>query len=766
MAHVSKIEIRGFKSFGNSKVTLPLSSGLTAIVGPNGSGKSNIFDAIYFVLGQMSAKTLRAERFSDLIFNGGKGQRPAPFAEVSLYFDNGDGALPVNSKVVMISRRADRTGKSVYRINKKRVSRQEIVEMLSKTVMSSGHNFIMQGDVDRFIKMDPISRRQIIDDIAGIAEYDEKREKALAELELVETNLKSAGAVLNEIFGQMEKLRREKESALLYKELKEKLEDARALYLFVQQENFKIRQSKLDEKIAQENKKLLRLKERQKKLMEEIAKGEEKIRELDRIIDEKGGTGVIARAEKLRERINTLNEMITSVSQEYDLVRREIEEIESQMKKFAEEDMRGQGSLDDLDGLFSKFNSLYNEFCSALQKINSEAVRGAEAKITFNRMYELLQEIKQIIAEIGSGIKNAMGRIESGKFELSGIKAVSKYAEMQNRLASLEGQRSLLDKRLKELNEKLAEAQLALEDTSKDEKVLQSSIAASRERREVLLRRIHAQRDMETKLRDEIQTIGQSIHNYQIQMAELNAQIKAAEKEMRKVKSVKVKAEISRVNLQKLEQEIEELESRLEALGPINFRAIQDFKEAEQRHGEQKEKCDKLLREKQKILDFIQEIDKKKTKVFMEEFEKISQSFSEIFAELSPGGTARLILQNVERPLEGGIEIEARPAGKEAVRVEAMSGGEKALTALAFIFAIQKARPSTLYVLDEIDAHLDDVNLRRVANLLKRSSSKSQIILITLKDAMMSFADRLFGVSMDDNGVSRLVSVDLTNFAA
>lgn len=764
MAHVSKIEIRGFKSFGNSKVTLPLSPGLTAIVGPNGSGKSNIFDAIYFVLGQMSAKTLRAERFSDLIFNGGKGQRQAPFAEVSLYFDNGDGALPVNSKVVIISRRADRTGKSVYRINKKRVSRQEIVEMLSKAVMSSGHNFIMQGDVDRFIKMDPISRRQIIDDIAGIAEYDEKREKALAELELVEANIKSASAVLNEIFGQMEKLRQEKESALLYKELKEKLEYSRALYLFVQRENFKVRQLKLDEKIDQENKKMFRLKERQKKLTGEIAEWERKVGEFDRIIEERGATEVIARAEKLRERISTLNEMIATTSQEYEFVRRGIEGIESQLKSLAEEGRRERGSLGELEGLLSKFDSLYDEFCSLLQKINSEAPEGAEAKVILGRMHELLQEIRQSMFEIISSIKNVVRGIESGRFELSGLKTASKYAEVQNRLASLDGQRLSLDKRLKELREKLAEAQLALEETAKQEKAMQSSISAFRKKREILLQRIHAHKRMEAELRDEIQVVEQSVHNYQIQRAELNAQLKAAEKEMRKVKEVK--ADVSRVNLEKLEREIEELESKLEALGPINFRAIQDFREAERRHGEQKEKCDKLLRERQKILDFIQEIDKKKTTIFMEEFEKISQNFSEIFAELSPGGSARLILQNVERPLEGGIEIEARPAGKEAVRVEAMSGGEKALTALAFIFAIQRARPSALYVLDEIDAHLDDVNLRRVANLLKRSSSRSQIVLITLKDAMMSFADRLFGVSMDENGVSHLVSVDLTNFAA
>ena len=150
----------------------------------------------------------------------------------------------------------------------------------------------------------------------------------------------------------------------------------------------------------------------------------------------------------------------------------------------------------------------------------------------------------------------------------------------------------------------------------------------------------------------------------------------------------------------------------------------------------------------------------------MKTFNELSRNFGEIFNELSPGGTARLILENQERPLDGGLEIEAKPSGKELVRVGAMSGGEKALTALALIFAIQRVRPTTFYVLDEIDAHLDDENLRRVAKMLHKSSQRSQILVVTLRDTMMSVADRLFGVSMDSGGVSHMVSVELTGLAA
>lgn len=145
----------------------------------------------------------------------------------------------------------------------------------------------------------------------------------------------------------------------------------------------------------------------------------------------------------------------------------------------------------------------------------------------------------------------------------------------------------------------------------------------------------------------------------------------------------------------------------------------------------------------------------------MKKFEEISKNFNEIFSELSPGGTGKLILENPEKPFEEGLAIEAKPSGKTLKRAISMSGGEKALIGVAFIFAIQRTRPSSFYVLDEIDAHLDLENQKRVAKVVKRSAERSQIIVITLKDAMMSVADTLIGVNMDESNESHLVSVDL-----
>ncbi len=151
MVHVSKLEMKGFKSFGHKKEVLPLSSGLTAIVGPNGNGKSNVVDAISFVLGQRSAKTLRASDFSGLIYHGTDeedGKRPAPYAKVKLTILDEDNSLPIDSEKITISRKVNKDGKSTYRLNDKRTTRREIRELLSG-----------EDDRDRGIQLRDAGRR-------------------------------------------------------------------------------------------------------------------------------------------------------------------------------------------------------------------------------------------------------------------------------------------------------------------------------------------------------------------------------------------------------------------------------------------------------------------------------------------------------------------------------------------------------------------------------------------------------------------------------
>jgi chromosome segregation protein len=323
---------------------------------------------------------------------------------------------------------------------------------------------------------------------------------------------------------------------------------------------------------------------------------------------------------------------------------------------------------------------------------------------------------------------------------------------------------------LESLQQQVQEARTELDKTTALVEEGRSSIEALRKEMEELRCGAKVIREKEVRLGEEIGKLGDELQACRIEEASLRPRLENIEEQLRQVKGqvkgqVNVMGELVRgANSVELERRAVALKAELETLGPVNFRAIQDFRNAERRYGSEKVKYDKLVAEKQSLLDFMREIDEKKKSVFMQTFNEISRYFSEIFSELSPGGMGRLVLENEENPFDGGLEIEAKPAGKSA-QVGALSGGEKALTALAFIFALQRFRPTALYVLDEIDAHLDDRNLRRVAELIRRSSRESQVILVTLHDSMMSVADRLFGVTMDKSGVSKLFSVELAGLA-
>jgi chromosome segregation protein len=714
---------------------------------------------------------MRAERFSDLLFNGGNGNRPAPFTEVSLHFDNGDNALPIDSKTVVVTRRADRSGKCVYRLNKKRVPRHEIVDLLSKTMSTSGgHNFVMQGDVDRFIKMSPLERRVVIDDLAGVAEYDEKKEKSLAELQRVEVNLQSMGAILNEINLQMEKLRTERDAALRYGQSKAQLEQARAILMCAQRDICKKKLSELRQRLEVGEQGLHEMADEQKKINDEITQHERKINRLDKFIEEKQSADVLAATEKLRERINTLTEMITSATKESTVIEARIAKIQGEIKKVSKEMPKEVANLEKLlkgvNRVSTKFAALHQEFDTLLHSLNKIGPKSfTKASGVLSKLHEVLNEMHHTMADFDTCVKQGSKLFELHpqlykEAEAYGMR--SELQQLQTKLITSEGQHFQLEQRLEELQQKAQEAQTALDSAAKCEREVRESIRSTREEKERIRQRISSLRGKFTNLQGKTQALEGKLQGDRVEEARLQTQFDAVERESRNLKVTVPQ----HVDIPKLERETDALKAELESLGPINFRAVEDFRNAEQRYNSQKVQYDKLIGERQSILSFMEEIDRKKTEVFMKTFNQISGNFGEIFSELSPGGTARLILENQEHPLDGGLEIEAKPCGKELVRVGAMSGGEKALTALAFIFAIQRVRPTTFYVLDEIDAHLDDENLKRVAKMLHKSSQRSQILVVTLRDTMMSVADRLFGVSMDSNDISHLVSVELSGLAA
>ena len=228
---IKQIEMRGFKSFGTNKVLIKLDKGLTVFSGPNGSGKSNIFDAIRFVLGDLSARSLRAAKMAEVIFDGVPNVSTASkMAYVKIWFDNRNRRLPIDRNTVTISRKVMRTGISEYFLNRKRISRSQLINILSIADLSaSGYNMIVQGTITRLADVTPEERRKVIENLVGLSEYDLKKTEARVQLRNADTNLRIASVRIGDVEGRLEKLEEERNEALRYNFIEKEIKEHKAI---------------------------------------------------------------------------------------------------------------------------------------------------------------------------------------------------------------------------------------------------------------------------------------------------------------------------------------------------------------------------------------------------------------------------------------------------------------------------------------------------------------------------------------------------------
>jgi len=273
MTRINKMMMKGFKSFGQ-KVELEFGEKFNCILGPNGAGKSNVLDSLCFVLGKGSAKGLRADKAANLVYNGGKKKEPAKQGEVSIFFDNSKKTFPTDEDYVKITRIIKKTGQSVYKINDETRTRQQILDLMSiANIDPDGYNIILQGDIVRLVEMSANERRMIIEDIAGISIYEEKKHKALKELEKVEEKLNEADIILSERKTYLKELKKDRDQALKYKDLADNLKRSKATYNNMQ--------------IKSRNEKLEKLEKEIKKREAEVEATQQQIDQLKKVIEEK-----------------------------------------------------------------------------------------------------------------------------------------------------------------------------------------------------------------------------------------------------------------------------------------------------------------------------------------------------------------------------------------------------------------------------------------------------------------------------------------------
>jgi chromosome segregation protein len=354
IVYLKKVEMENFKSFGH-KLIVPFYPGFTAITGPNGSGKSNIVDAILFVLGPKSSKVMRAGRLTDLIFNGGKNRKnPSKYCKVSLVFDNSQRKMRIDADEVILTRMIKRAPLkdnpdnyySYFYINNRTASFSEFIDILNHARISGeGYNIIKQGDVTNLVEMGSVDRRKIIDGIAGISTFDDDIEKANREREDVDKNLERIDIILNEITSQIRQLKKDRDAAYRYKELKDKLYETKAMIAYkkkLEVESQILEVNKQIESYEGEQKKFVEQKEKLKTQYTEL---QQKLDEVEKKIGDVGGNeandikGKIdsLRSEtiKIDERINYSNDEVSQKKEEKKQLESSLDEITKELDDFS-----------------------------------------------------------------------------------------------------------------------------------------------------------------------------------------------------------------------------------------------------------------------------------------------------------------------------------------------------------------------------------------------------------------------------------------------
>ena len=403
MTYIQKLVMSGFKSFAH-KTEIVFGTKFNCVLGPNGSGKSNIMDALSFVLGKGSAKGMRAEKAANLIYNGGKTKEPGKQGEVSIYFDNENKTFPTDEKSVKITRIVKNSGQSVYKINDKVRTRQQILDLLSiSSINPDGYNIILQGDIARFVEMPPDERRKIIEQISGISIYEEKKHKAENELKKVEDKLNEAEIILNERRTSLNSLKQERDQALNYKKTDEKLKKSKASLL-----NIEIKEK--EEKVKKINENMSTSSEKIKKLQDEIDKTITKIKELkeeeNKLSKEIEDQGEKEQVDLHKEVENLKIEIVTNKSR--------VEACENEIKRIKERKDQLNKNLDDLNNKIKHVEDETKEIEDLKNKKNNE-IENLKNKIKQYRQDNQLDnagDIDNKIDEIDKQIEEIQNQIQ------------------------------------------------------------------------------------------------------------------------------------------------------------------------------------------------------------------------------------------------------------------------------------------------------------------------------------------------------------------
>ncbi|MBD3313735.1 chromosome segregation protein SMC [Candidatus Woesearchaeota archaeon] len=466
MTKINKLVMDGFKSFAK-RTELLFGNDFNCVLGPNGSGKSNILDALCFVMGKTSAKALRSEKSANLIYNGGKAKKAGKSAEVSIYFDNRNSIFPTEDKEVKITRIVKKTGQSVYKINNETRTRQQILELLSiARINPDAYNIILQGDIVRFVEMPLEERRHLVEEISGISVYEDKKQKAVNELQRVEDRMKEAEIVLIERKSRLSELRKERDQAIKYKDVNDRIKRSKASLLFRKIENRKKEIEKYDLRIEKHQQQVEDKKKDVAELKQGITDKKERISQINKDIETKGEKEQVdlnKEIEKLKVDISSSKNRLESLKAELQKIKQRkvqlnenAEGIRSKIKKLEEEKADIKKQIDNREKEIKNIESRMDEF---RKKNKLDDVEGLEKDI--DQIDKEAEDLQKSIQSLREEQQELLRQKDQAEFRVNAIdekiaKVLEVEKENKEQIAELKTKKEKFKSATLDLNKRLS----------------------------------------------------------------------------------------------------------------------------------------------------------------------------------------------------------------------------------------------------------------------------------------------------------------------
>jgi chromosome segregation protein len=811
--YLRAISIRGFKSFPDP-IEIRLEPGVAVVVGPNGSGKSNVADALLWASGSLAPSELRAEKPDDVLFSGSTGRPVAAYCEVELRFDEAAGALAgLDYEEVAITRRLHRGGEGQYLINGATVRRADVVELLADLGLGPGAGAVVgPGRVATILSSSPSDRRALVEEAAGLGRFKRRRHRAELKLARVAVQVERARDLEREVQKRLRPLALQATAAERAEKLGVEVRRVQAGIAALDLEALDGRiadarrrrstQDGLRAQIDARLESLLREREQTEERLANVAGGNE------------SAAAALYRLQSARERVEMRREAASALlgRLQTPVVHDRGDELREQARLADARARAVERALAEREGLAPAARALAERgerLALSLVDVETgheQAVTAAlghrAAAIVASGPAEGLALLEQARAAGLGSLVVLVGRQpaelvasmpvvplgellaaqrpsvtiegygydpERGELWFAGETAEAFQIELEAQARRLRAEAGLLveraaastptvrqpDGRLVAICERLRAGLVrSLEAAARIERPLAAAAETGGSRAAGLATSLRELAAQEAELRREAHEATAAVSQVDVELARLEAEEADARRRLEEAREEPAAGE--RVELQAT---LERLERRRDALGGVNPFAKEEYAREKAHLEELRTQTADLEESLGELESLRRELTETVERRFTDTFAAVQENFAEVASTLFPGGEGRLRLtEPATEDEEPGIEVELRPAGKRVSRLSLLSGGEKALGALSFLFALFLARPCPFYLLDEVEAALDDTNIGRFVDLLRRFSERAQFIVVTHQKRTMEAADVLYGVTMGKDAVSQVVS--------